>query len=296
MSDKIERDEVTGVETTGHEWDGIKELNTPAPRWWLITWVVTMIWGAAYMVVYPAWPTLSGEGVRGGTEGTLGWTQYSELAASQAEIVERRADYEARFKQADYDMIRADEALFAYAQAGGASAFKDNCATCHGTGGQGGPGYPNLNDDDWLWGGDVASIEQTIRFGVRSSHDDTRISDMPPFADMLTDEQVVAVARHVLSLSGKAEADANGAVVFEEQCSFCHGVGGEGMREVGAPNLKDAIWFYGGSQNDLMRQIKAPKHGIMPHWDERLDDSTIRALTVYIHSLGGGEETEQFGR
>ena len=286
---KIEKDEYTGVETTGHEWDGIRELNLPAPRWWLIVFAITVVWGFGYMVLYPAWPTLSGEGERGGTAGTLGWTQYKALEDSQKVILERRAEYAARFEKADYRTIQNDEALYAFGLAGGKSAFKDNCATCHGTGGAGAPGYPNLNDDDWLWGGSIEAIEQTVRFGVRTAHDETRFSEMPGFAGLVSDEEIGAMADHVLSLSGKADANPAGADLFEAQCSFCHGVAGEGLREVGAPNLGDAIWFYGESRAEIIAQIRNPKHGEMPAWIDRLDDQTIRQLSLYVHSLGGGE-------
>jgi len=292
---EIEKDSVTGVETTGHEWDGLKELNLPAPRWWLLVFLVTVIWGVGYMVLYPAWPTLSGEGVRGGTPGTKGWTQYSELRESQQEIFARRAAYLDDFSRSSYSDIQASEELFAFAKAGGQAAFKDNCATCHGTGGAGAPGYPNLNDDSWLWGGTLDDIETSIRYGIRAEHPDTRLSEMPAFGDMLSLDEVYAVADHVLSLSGRGQGSPVGAEIFEGQCSACHGLGGEGMTMMGAPNLSDAIWHYGGSRVEIAQQIYQPRHGQMPAWVTRLDDDTIRQLTVFVHSLGGGQQTEPEG-
>lgn len=290
MSKNNEIDKVSGVETTGHTWDGIKELNNPAPRWWLIVFYITVIWSIGYWVVYPAWPTLSGDGERGGTQGTMGWTQYDQLKEQQAEIRARKSAYLERFENASFAEIRSDEELYAFAVAGGAAAFKDNCATCHGTGGAGSAGYPNLNDDDWLWGGDLESIHETIRVGIRSPHEETRLSEMPPFGDMLSGEEIADVADHVLALSGRAEDSEAGAQVFADNCASCHGDNGLGDSALGAPNLADAIWFYGSEKGDIMSQVRKPKHGVMPTWEARLDANTIRQLAIYVHSLGGGEE------
>lgn len=286
---KIDKDEHSGIETTGHEWDGIKELNNPAPRWWLGVFIITVIWSIGYWVVYPAWPTLSGDGERGGTTGNTGWTQYSQLAESQAEIMARRAAYLDQFNASDFAEIQANGGLYAFALAGGASAFKDNCATCHGTGGAGASGYPNLNDDDWLWGGTLTEIEQTIKFGIRANHDETRYSEMPAFADMLGEGEISNVSDYVLSFSSGGSFPESGKQTFDEQCAFCHGDDGTGDQLQGAPNLADAIWFYGETKADIAVQIRKPKHGMMPNWDVRLSDSTIRQLAIYVHSLGGGE-------
>lgn len=285
----IEKDEHTGVETTGHEWDGIKELNNPAPRWWLGVLIITIIWAIGYSVIYPSWPTLSGDGERGGTVGSIGWTQYEELADSQAEIFERRAQYLSRFEAASFEDVQADPGLYAFALAGGASAFKDNCATCHGTGGTGAPGYPNLLDDDWLWGGTIEDIHQTIQFGVRADHDETRFSEMPAFADIYSAEEIADIADYALSFSTGGSYPARGKELYDEQCALCHADDGTGDRFQGAPNLADAIWFYGGSKADLVAQIRRPKHGMMPNWDSRLDANTLRQLAIFVHSLGGGE-------
>ncbi len=285
----IEKDEHTGVETTGHEWDGIKELNNPAPRWWLGVLIITIIWAIGYSVIYPSWPTLSGDGERGGTVGSIGWTQYDELADSQVEIFERRAQYLSRFESASFEDVQADPGLYAFALAGGASAFKDNCATCHGTGGTGAPGYPNLLDDDWLWGGTIEDIHQTIRFGVRADHDETRFSEMPAFADIYSSEEIADIADYALSFSTGGSYPVRGKELYDEQCALCHADNGTGDRFQGAPNLADAIWFYGGSKAELVAQIRRPKHGMMPNWDSRLDANTLRQLAIFVHSLGGGE-------
>lgn len=283
-------DKFSGIETTGHEWDGIKELNQPAPRWWLWVFFICCIWAFGYWVIYPAWPTLSGEGFRGGTLGQSGKTQYTKLEESEAEITARKAAYLDRFGNKSLQEIADDPELYEFAIAGGKASFKDNCATCHGTGGAGGRGYPNLNDDDWLWGGTLEDIYSTISNGIRSTHADTRISEMPAFSGMLSAQQIADVAEHVLSLSGKSPANEAGAVVFSENCASCHGVDGKGGRSVGAPNLADAIWFYSaGDKASIVAQIRKPKHGVMPTWNGRLDEDTIRQLTIYVHSLGGGE-------
>lgn len=284
MTNKNEVDSHSGIETTGHDWDGIKELNNPAPRWWLIVFILCCVWAVGYWIVYPAWPTLSGN-----TKGTAGWTSHKKLAEEQGEIIQRRGEFSEKIKAHSLKDIQKDPELYAFAVAGGKTMFKENCAACHGTGAQGGRGYPNLNDDDWLWGGTLDDIYTTLKYGIRSTHDETRTSMMPAFGDTLKKEQIEQIAEHVLSLStGKGDNEA-GAVLFKENCSACHGEAGKGGREFGAPNLTDGIWLYGGDKASIMQQIRAPRHGVMPTWESRLSDETIKALTIYVHSLGGGE-------
>jgi cytochrome c oxidase cbb3-type subunit 3 len=293
----VDRDEHSGVETTGHEWDGIKELNLPAPRWWLIVFAITCIWAVGYWVVYPAWPTLSGEGERGGTKGTAGWTQYNKLAEEQGEIKARRGEYAAKIKNHSLEEIQKDPELYAFAVAGGKTMFKENCSACHGTGAAGGKGYPNLNDDDWIWGGDLQSIYHTLKMGIRSTHEDTRASQMPAFGGILKKEEMQNTAEYVLNLNPNQDAalDPNsetykqGAALYKQNCASCHGAEGKGGRAFGAPNLADAIWLYGGTKADITAQMVNPRYGVMPHWDTRLPDETIKQLTIYVHSLGGGE-------
>lgn len=289
---KVEIDEISGVETTGHEWDGLKELNNPAPRWWLWVFYVCCAWSLWYWVIYPAWPTLGGA-----TEGTGGYTQYKELAKNQGEIVARQAAYLAKFENASFDEILNDPELYAFATAGGASAFKDNCATCHGSGGAGGKGYPNLNDDDWVWGGTINDIHQTLLYGIRSGDEDARISQMPAFGKegLLNKDDINAVVDYVLTLSGgEAEGDtAHGAQVFAANCASCHGPQGKGDRSVGAPNLTDKIWLYGGDRATVYETVYNARAGVMPAWHTRLDENTIRQLAVYVHELGGGEAAKE---
>lgn len=289
MSDhKKEIDQVTGVETTGHEWDGLKELNNPAPRWWIIVWVITIIWGIGYWIVYPAWPTLSGS-----TKGTLGWTKYKELEESQAEIIARQNEYLGDFQKTTDDQVLNDPKLYAFAKAGGAALFKTNCVMCHGSGAQGAVGFPNLTDDDWLWGGTIADIEQTLHYGIRSGHEKARQSQMPSFGrdELLSKQEIEEVVDYVLSLSSDKGADAKskGAEIFANNCASCHGEKGTGGREFGAPNLTDAIWLYGGTKEDVYKTVFYAHAGVMPFWQGKLSEDAIRQLAIYVHSLGGGE-------
>ena len=286
---KRELDEMTGTETTGHEWDGIRELDTPMPRWWLLTFYVCIAWSVYSWVIYPAWPTFSGEGERGGTVGTASWTQYTQLEESQAEIVARRAQYQSRFDNASFEDIQNDPALSAFAMAGGRSAFGDNCATCHGTGGAGASGYPNLNDDDWLWGGTVDDIYQTIRFGIRANHDETRFSEMPAFGEYMEADEISKMADFVVATAAGTETNEEGRTLYDDNCAACHGETLTGGRDFGAPNLADALWLYSSGTDGIVAQIRKPKHGLMPTWEDRLSPSTIRQLALYVHALGGGE-------
>lgn len=285
-----EIDQVTGVETTGHSWDGLKELNNPLPRWWLWIFYITIIWSIGYWVVYPAWPTLSGN-----TEGKLKYSQYEALKTSQAEMVQRQAAYIDQFERATLDEILDDEELYAFANAGGRAAFKDNCATCHGTGAAGSKGYPNLNDDDWLWGGTVYDIHQTLQYGIRANNDDTRVSMMLGFGEdgLLTKEEIQEVVKYVRDISGQEfeGSSEKGSVIFKQNCTSCHGDNGKGKHEFGAPNLTDAIWLYGGDVESLYETIYYGRAGMMPAWDGRLDDNMIKQLAIYVHQLGGGEES-----
>lgn len=297
MSDdnKKEIDELSGVETTGHEWDGLKELNNPLPRWWVWVFLVCCIWSVWYWVIYPAWPVLGGA-----TEGTSGYTQFVELEKSQKEIIARQEAYLNKFEKSSFDQILNDPELYAFASAGGASAFKSHCATCHGTGAEGGKGYPNLNDDDWLWGGTLSAIYQTLQYGIRAGNDDTRVSQMPAFGKdkILTRDQIFSVVDYVLTLSGEKEKDtyAQGKQIFQEQCAACHGMDGKGNHAVGAPNLTDKIWLYGGSRQTIYETVYNSRAGVMPSWKGRLDENTIRQLTIYLHELGGGEEETENGQ
>jgi len=294
MSDHdIERDEHSGTATTGHEWDGIKELDTPLPRWWLWIFYATVAWSIVYWVLMPAWPALPG--LAGETDHTRGLRNHSEranvVAAVEALQASRAAGYE-RLRNATIEEIEADPSLLQFTLAAGESAFGDNCATCHGAGGQGFVGYPNLNDDVWLWGGTHEEIRTTLQYGIRAEHDMTRFSQMPAFGrdELLSSADIEAVADHVLSLSGLAEANAHGAEIYDAQCASCHMADGSGDRAQGAPNLTDRDWLYGSDRAQVIQTIYRGPYGVMPAWEGRLDDTTIDALAAYVFLLGGGED------
>lgn len=284
-------DEATGTEFVGHEWDGIEELNTPLPRWWLWTFYASIAWALVYVVLYPAWPMVSKA-----TEGYFGWTSRSQLAAEVSAADAARAPILERIAATDITDIEKDPELLAQAIAGGAAAFKQNCVQCHGAGAAGFEqyGYPNLNDDDWLWGGSLTEIERTLTHGIRwEGSDETRTSMMPAFAGLFDDAQLSALVSHVRSLSGQGESTPVGAQLFADNCAACHGPAGAGDRNFGAPALNDAIWLYGNSAASVRQQIIAPRHGVMPGWSDKLDPVTIRMLATFIHSRGGGEAEAQ---
>ncbi|MFZ3581840.1 cytochrome-c oxidase, cbb3-type subunit III [Loktanella sp. DJP18] len=287
MTKKI--DDETGVETTGHDWDGITELNNPLPRWWLWTLYATIVWAIVYTVLYPAWPMLSGA-----TTGTLGWSTRAAVAQEITAHEAKNAQLVADLQAADLPTLAADDPLHRYAVARGAAVFRANCSQCHGSGAAGAVGYPNLLDNDWLWGGDVAAIAATIDHGIRNDTDpDARWSQMPAFGEVLTKPEIASVVAYVRSLS-MPEEDAvlvsEGSTVFMDNCAACHGDDGAGNRDMGAPNLTDAIWLYGSDADSLTATVTNVRFGVMPAWGQRLADVDVDAVAVYVHSLGGGEQ------
>lgn len=283
-------DDVTGVETTGHIWDDdLRELNKPLPKWWLYTWFATIIWGVAYMVAYPAVPLLNDY-----TKGLLGYSQRAAVTQQLADAKDAQSAMWTNLESTPINEVSANPELFRFASASGKAVFGENCAPCHGRGAQGFKGYPNLNDDDWIWGGSLEAIQQTIQYGIRSSHDETRNNAMPRFGidEVLDKTQISDVAEYVLSLSGlskDAKSAAQGKAVYAEQCVSCHGEDGKGNQELGAPNLADSVWLFGSKKSDVIYTINTGQGGKMPAWEGRLDPLTIKALTVYVHSLGGGQ-------
>ncbi|WP_027168929.1 cytochrome-c oxidase, cbb3-type subunit III [Mesorhizobium sp. WSM3224] len=281
-------DEVSGISTTGHEWDGIRELNNPLPRWWVITFYITIAWAAAYTIAFPAWPMLTSA-----SKGVLGYSSRNDVKNELAAAEAAKGKYVAAIQQKTVSEIASDNALREFAVAAGGATFKVNCVQCHVSGAQGSKGFPNLNDDDWLWGGKAEQIQQTITHGIRFGSDaDTRQSEMPAFADVLEPEQIAQVSAYVASLSGSVRDKTliqPGAEVFADNCAGCHGESAKGNRELGAPDLSDAIWLHGSGESAIAAQVRAPKQGVMPAWGARLGDTKVKELTVYIHSLGGGE-------
>ncbi len=286
MPTKIEKDAITGRDTTGHEWDGVKELNTPLPTWWVYTFYACIVFAVVYSVLYPSWPWLSGH-----TTGLLGYTNRTQLTQDLGEQAKGRAKFVDRIRTASFEDIRKDPELFNFALAGGRSAFQTNCMQCHGAGGAGSKGFPTLVDDDWLWGGKIDQIYQTIQFGIRNANDKSRQTMMPRFGadQLMTAAQVAAVTDHVLSLSGQGKSTPEGAKLFQDQCAACHQATGKGNQEMGAPDLTDGIWLYGGDRASIYRTIFYARNGSMPSWSERLDPATMKMLALYVHALGGGK-------
>ncbi|KCZ93401.1 cytochrome-c oxidase, cbb3-type subunit III [Hyphomonas johnsonii] len=286
-------DEHSGIETTGHSWDGISELNNPLPRWWLIVWYISIGIAVIYMILMPAIPALPGLGTN--TPGIRNASDRDNVAVAMAELNVERSVSSNALLGASLEEIQTDRDLQQFALAMGESLFGDNCATCHGAGGRGAKGYPVLADDVWLWDGTLDGIETTLRHGIRHEGDDaTRFSAMPRFGrdKLLTSQQIDDLTEYVLNFSGRSddtEAVNRAAPLWSVQCSSCHGENGMGDRTLGAPNLTDTDWLYGGQRDDIYSTIYNARNSHMPAWGDRLDDASIKALAVYVHSLGGGE-------
>lgn len=295
MPTKIEKDALSGRHTTGHEWDGLQELDTPMPRWWLWTWIASIIVAFVYMALFPSVPY--------GPDYFHGWLQASSRVAVEADVkalATQRGFAMDKIRYTPIEHVRDDPKLLAVATAAGRIAFANNCQPCHGAGGEGRIGYPSLADDTWLWGGTLADIQQTITYGIRSGHEKARGSAMPSFgtAGMLTPAQIEQVADYVWSaFYGHPTAGqdiSKGQALFAENCAACHGANGEGGRSVGAPPLKSAVHLYGNQRETIVAQVTNPRLGVMPSWEKRsnttgLDEATIKSVAIYVHSLGGGE-------
>jgi len=278
------------VETTGHSWDGIEELNNPLPRWWLYTFYACIVVAIGYSIAYPAWPL-----IKGATPGLLGWSTRANVAKDIKKFNDMNAPVELKLVNANLNDIPNNPELMSYAVNAGAAVFQTWCAQCHGSGAAGvqGKGFPNLLDDDWLWGGTLDDIHTTVTHGIRNEQDpDARMSQMPAFGEILDPAEITQVVQYVRKLSGQ-EFDATlatpGATVFADNCAACHGDDGTGGRDVGAPNLTDAIWLYGGDVKTLTYTVTNARYGVMPSWQKRLSEADIRAVSVYVHQLGGGE-------
>lgn len=277
-------DEQTGQTTTGHSYDGIEELNTPLPRWWLWTFYITIIWGLGYTIAYPAWPLLNKA-----TGGMLGYSTRAEVAADIDAHEAANSELVAELLDMELSELPENDALHRYAIARGGSVFRAQCSQCHGSGAAGAVGYPNLLDNDWLWGGALDQIAYSIRHGIRNDTDwDAHYSEMPKFGEILSVDEIDAVADYVLSLPDGGDAG-SGATLFADNCAACHGIVGQGDREQGAPNLADAIWLYGGDKDAVVDSITNARFGVMPAWGQRLSEEDVRAVSAYVHSLGGGE-------
>lgn len=285
------------VETTGHSWDGIEEFNNPLPKWWLYLFYGTIIWGIIYVILFPAWPM-----VTKATPGLLGFSTRQELAKDIASVDARNEARNAVLAEADLNTLQeSDPELYSYAVNAGKSIYAVNCSQCHGAGAAGvqNLGYPNLQDDEWLWGGAIDDeagtldeIAYTVRHGVRAEEDvDTRWSQMPAYGEILEKDEITSVVHFVRQISGQ-EHDADlalaGSDVFLDNCAACHGDEGKGDIYQGAPNLTDAIWLYGGSVEKITETVAESRFGVMPAWGMRLSPAEVNAVALYVHQLGGG--------
>ena len=287
-SESAKKKAATEPEFTGHEWDGIKEYNNPMPRWWLWTLYATIIWGIAYAIAYPSWPL-----VTKAMQGLLDYSARGELEKSIKDFEGRNAPLDQALLETELNSIHENANLLDYALRGGAAIYRANCSQCHGAGANGAVGYPNLLDDDWLWGGSLEDIYFSVAHGIRNESDEnTRFSEMPAYGDFFEAEELESVVQFVLSLSNRDHDSAIaelGAPIFAENCVSCHGENGAGNREEGGPSLVDPIWLYGGSEDEIRDTVRFSRFGVMPNWNERLTDAQIRQVSIYVHQLGGGE-------
>jgi cytochrome c oxidase cbb3-type subunit 3 len=286
-----ETDTHSGIETTGHEWDGIKELDTPLPRWWLIIFYACIAFAVVYWVLMPSWPLINTN-----TPGILHYSERAKVMKDVAALRAQRAAEGASLQNASLEQIEKDPAMSNYAFAVGQSIFGDNCAVCHGAGGLGGKGYPNLRAGVWLWGGSLEDIQRTITYGIRSGDPNARNSQMPSFGRdaLLQPAQIDDLTEYVVSLSRRpanAAAVARAAPLFQANCAICHGPAGTGNQALGAPNLANGgrQWLYGSDRASIHDQIWNGHGGVMPAWGHRFDANTIKALAVYIHANAGGQ-------
>lgn len=285
MSDHApERDPISGYLTTGHSWNGITELNSPVPRAVWAFMAVTHVAALIIVVLMPAFPW-----GRSYTKGLLGLESGQMVDAAVAEAQSKRAPVLAAVAAQDYAAIQADDALMPIVQTTGATLFADNCAACHGAQGIGGPGFPVLNDTDWLWGNAPDTIAETLRVGINVAHPESRIAQMPAFGrdELLTRAQIETLVPHVMALSTPGAATTPEAtVLFAENCASCHGETGAGMIDVGSPNLTDAHWQYGGSADAIRTTLRFGRQGQMPAWEDRLSEAERKILTLYVLNLG----------
>lgn len=279
------------VETTGHSWDGIEEYNNPLPRWWLYTFYACIFWGVLYTIAYPAWPL-----VKSATPGLLGFSTRANVENEIQKFDEMNAPIEVKLVAAELTEIPNDPELINYTRNAGEAVFQTWCAQCHGSGAAGvkASGYPNLLDDDWLWGGTLDEVYLTIAHGIRNEDDlDARYSEMPVFGEILEEEEIAQVVQYVLKLSGDQTADATlaavGETIYLDNCAACHMEDGTGDIYQGAPALNDAIWLYGGSVEAISHTVTYSRYGVMPPWSQRLSEADVRAVATYVHQLGGGE-------
>ena len=289
MADDKHRDPHTGVETTGHDWDGVRELNNPLPKWWLYVFYACVVWAGVICLLYPSIP-----GIRGYWGGLLGYSTRAEAMTAWHDMQARHALAMTQIAATPIEKVAADPKLMETALESGRITFANNCQPCHGQNGTGRIGYPALGDDVWLWGGKLSDIQTTITHGIRSSDPDARQSQMPAFGTdaLLKPEEIQSVADYVgvwWGVTAPGTDVAAGTKIFADNCALCHGAKGEGLRDSGGPPLNARIHLYGGTRNAIVAQVTHPRAGVMPNWNTRLDPAAIKSVALYVHSLGGGE-------
>jgi len=280
-----DRDNYTGYLTTGHEWGGLKELNTPVPRALYFFLTLAFLFSVGYWVLMPAWPL----GVTY-TKGLLGIDQRDVITASLQEAALERSVWTKKIETEGFAAVQADPRLMTIVRETGGALFGNNCAVCHGVDAKGGPGFPNLTTNSWLWGGKPEDVFNTIRVGINSAHPQTHVSQMPAFGrdQMLPREDVLKVASYVYSLSNPNSKDVDpakveaGKAIFAANCVACHGDNAKGNMEVGAPNLTDRFWIYGGTFETIDTTIWGGRQGHMPSWENRLSQLDRKILTLYL--------------
>ncbi len=286
---KPERDPYTGLMTTGHEWNGIKELMTPIPGPVKFFLALTILSAVLLWILYPTWPYGPGY-----TKGVLGVDQRTLVENNLTKSAALRSVWEDRFTSAEMSALEADDDAMTFVRSHGARLFEDNCSACHGLDAAGGPGFPSLTDDQWLWGGDAETILETLRVGINAPHDETRYAEMLAFGDqgMLNSEERRTLTDYVISLSRPDELTKEqkellpaGAELFDANCSSCHGEDGGGSHDVGAPNLTDDFWIYGGDAASIAATLRHGRIGVMPYWEDRLSEADLRLLSLYVRDL-----------
>lgn len=279
-----ERDPYTGHMMTGHEWNGIKELNAPVPRIVNISYVLAIACAVLLWILLPSFPIGSTF-----TPGILDIKQHTDVDEALLDAQKERAAWEKRIKQESFQEIAADPKLMLIIRQAGKALFGTNCAACHGLDGTGGPGYPNLTDKAWLWGGEPDQVMETLSVGINSANPDTRSSQMPAFGrdEMLPEDNIKELAGYVhdLSTSNAASAPESVKALFSDNCSACHGEDAKGSIEMGAPDLTDAEWIYGGDVAAVHTTIWSGRQGVMPSWVERLSEVDRKILTLYVLDL-----------
>ena len=301
---EIRRDPVTGENTTGHEWDGCEELDKNVPMPFKISLLVSIIIASIMWVTLPAWPfpdLSKGLLFSDYTRGITGYSDRGRVARNLAALADKQAKFDKRFTERKLEELVADpkarEAFFDAA----ATLFRENCAMCHGRKITGRPHFPNLADNQWLWGGDVESIYEIIKYGINTSHDDTKIALMPGFGldDLHSLDQIHDLVEYVMKLSGQKHlpvAAKRGAVLFVDSCEACHMEGGVGNGQNGSPNLTDKEWIYDGDRATVYKSVSNGRAGVMPHWVDRLRDAEIRQLALYIKWVGADIAAQKAGK